>query len=146
MIIYNLQVYRNKLAFGIVYHTYSHIDYSNSLNRVFLGSCEVFAPFTTQSYQIVEYFVNQRRYYICADGFTAENADVVCRETANAMSINHRAVSELNLPPNTQIYPLQHSCLGNESSLCNCSTFQLLCSSGSFVEVQCGTPGSYCII
>ena len=137
-----MKVYRNKLAFEIVSYAYLHIDYSNPLNPKYLGDCDVFAPYATQSYQIVEYFINQQRYYLCADGFTAENADVVCRDTTNALSIEHRAVSVLNLPPNTQIYPLQHSCLGSEASLCKCPTFLQSCSSGSSVEVKCGTPGS----
>ena len=104
------------------------------------------APFATERFQIVEYFVNQQRYYLCADGFTVENADVVCRETSNTRSTTFRSVGLSDLSPNPRIYPLQHFCFGNEASICNCTTSQQSCLNGSVVEVQCAAPGSLILI
>ena len=89
----------------------------------------------------MEYFINEKRYYICANGFTNENAEVVCRETAQTSAVMFRNVSELDLQTYANIYPLRHSCVGDEASLCNCSTSQEECTSGYIVEVLCGVPG-----
>ena len=111
-----------------------------------LGDCEVHAPRIDHDYHIVEFFEDGERYYICADGFTDESADVVCRDTVHTSALGFRNVSELQIPPNTKIYPIRRTCVGTEASLCNCSIAGEGCPSESVVEVQCGKPGTLAMI
>lgn len=107
----------------------------------FLGDCEVHAPRIDQDYHLVEYFEDEQRYYVCADGFTYDSAIVVCRDTAHSSALDFRNVSELDIPPFTNIFPLRTSCDGTEPTLCECDITGEGCPSGAVVEVRCGKPG-----
>ena len=80
--------------------------------------------------------------YLCANGFTQANAQVVCRENAQSELISHFPT---NITDQTYIYQIegiQYNCIGNELSLCQCPQTPQTCEGEMIINIQCKLPGT----
>ena len=80
------------------------------------------------------------------DGFTQENADVVCRENEGSTALSYSNVSNSDLTSGLQILERRFICTGMETSLCDCSSSIESCPSNNVVQLQCNTPGLFVIV
>ena len=114
---------------------------SNVLRYFDPGGCESLLPNLDGRNQIAYYYNNNDWYHICADEFTLEAADVICKENANTTAHSYQSVNRPTAPFNYAIYPKRFVCTGNEMSLCDCTTTNQVCSSGNIVQIRCNLPG-----
>ena len=112
-------------------------------NVYFLEGCDVYSNDTQSSTQIAQIYTDKSWFYICYDGFTPYDADVICRETALASAISFESVTLDSLSQQRPISPYNYACNGNESSICSCESERLTCDSNTVVSVKCDNPGKY---
>ena len=101
-----------------------------------VDGCESYAPFADSVAITVKYYQGVQWYYISAEDFTNENAEVICRENTDRGVESHTYQSREALS-STNIYPFQFSCIGNESSLCECEKSQVSIASNLIVKIKC---------
>lgn len=115
--------------------------YENSL--MYLDGCESFAPSAESFPQVVRYY-DTAWYYLSEEGFTKENADVVCRENGGTTSMMTGSMSIFNIEESLPILPMTFECVGNEFSLCDCPSSESEYESSQYVvEIQCTLPSKY---
>ena len=106
-----------------------------------IDPCETYPQISSEAATPVQLF-DSEWLYLCGEGFTQENAEVVCRENAQA-----EVYDTFSTPLFTQIrqYPIATTmfhCYGFEQSLCNCSaTYNTECDDNMIAVVQCKLPG-----
>lgn len=76
---------------------------------------------------------------LCADGYTEEVGEVVCRELDHGEVANvvFQNFQETDYPISSYSY----SCIGSENSICDCVSNLDECSSNRIVLIQCTPPG-----
>ena len=90
----------------------------------------------------VEYYYDDVFYFICNDGFTYEDAVVVCRENAGTSFAFGNTTSLSALNSTNQIFNSTFQCVGHEDSLCDCPQTEAICSSDLVVQILCDPPGN----
>lgn len=88
----------------------------------------------------VQYF-NQSLFYVCADGFTDNVGQVVCRENTGTDFVTRDSLLRSTLNATHEIYSEVFHCVGSEDSLCQCNTTAQDCSSDLVAQVQCSVVG-----
>ena len=107
---------------------------------MFVDACRTYPQIYTPSLTPIQVFKENSWLYICEEGFTRENAQVVCRENAQTELIGF---SSLNISEQRHIYPIEnfrYYCNGNETSLCDCSKTPQTCQSNKIAAVMCNLP------
>ena len=110
-----------------------------------VDGCESFAPYADERSVTIEYYDGSGWFYICADGFTDDVADVICVENSHKLHVSHEGVAISDLAVNNTIYPYTFLCTGLEDSLCDCTKIASTCTSNTVLAVQCESPGKFCI-
>ena len=103
---------------------------------IIVDGCESFAPFADSVAITVKYYQGVQWYYISAEEFTNETAEVICRENTNR-GVQSYTYQSRNSSSSTNIYPYRFSCTGNESSLCECEKSQASITSNLIVQIKC---------
>ena len=102
-----------------------------------LGGCETRLIYP-ETLQPVRLYVN-KWYSLCADQFTQETANIICKENHDSQAYTYSYVNYQ--PSDYPIYPYYYQCDGTEHSVCACREFQQTCSSNQIVHIQCKSPG-----
>ena len=108
-----------------------------------LDGCEAYAHDSEDTTAVVQYYDGQVWYYLCSDGFTDQNADVICEENFGTESETHTLIGTTDLTYGYEILSHRHACVGNEDSLCHCPTIPQNCTSMSAVAIMCQRPGNH---
>ena len=110
-----------------------------------LDGCEAYAHNSEDTTAVVQYYDGQVWYYLCSDGFTDQNADVICEENFGTKMENVTYVNAADLTYGYEILSYRHDCEGNELSLCDCPTTNQTCTSMDVVAIMCQRPGIHLI-
>ena len=102
--------------------------------------CESLIPSLESEPNPVEFFSNDL-YYVCADGFTDYDGQVVCRENTGTYFITRDSLERSTLNGSNELYPFAFQCVGNEDSLCECNTSVQNCPSNQVAQVHCNVLG-----
>ncbi|XP_072857916.2 complement factor I [Pogona vitticeps] len=140
---------------GMTFRTYCQLKsyecQRNSNSFVHRGSCSlketfqvVLDPENASSEGIVQVKLNQpQKKYICGEGWTIHEANVVCRELGfpeGADLIQSDDADNLTHP----LQCLQATCRGIETSLAECTTSQLNQNNQKVAKVMCHTQHKEC--
>ena len=101
-----------------------------------LDGCESYAPFADTESILVKLYSDGLWYYLSSDGFTMENANVVCRENTKTMAETFTIETREN-SSSFGIYPYHIDCSGYEDSLCECRKTRQSSISDSIVKIKC---------
>ena len=78
---------------------------------------------------------------MCGEGFTRENAQVVCRENAQLYALTYSSTPLLSQRRQYSIKQTAYTCYGTEQSLCNCPQNNFDCETDMIAVVECNLPG-----
>ena len=109
-----------------------------------IESCSTSPKILSASPTPIQVF-NEEFRYICADGFTQDTAQVVCRENAQANALPFFGINSTLLTTQYPIAEFTYECNGTEASLCDCPSDSQTCNSDMIVVIQCDLPGMYYI-
>ena len=84
----------------------------------------------------MKYFSDGYWRYLSSDGFTMENANVVCIENTQT-SVEKISHQNHEVEGSFGLYPYRINCIGNESSLCDCSRSSQRPNNSYIVVVKC---------
>ena len=133
------------IAYLVSDHEYSiclHLMYFIMLHS--LGdTCRSYLLAADSGLSEVEFYNESIFYFVCYDGFTYENSEVVCRENTGTLFANKNSISLSSINSTNQILNSIISCNGYENSLCECpQSTGASCSSNLVVQIQCEPQGN----
>ena len=107
-----------------------------------IETCSTYPDITSATPTPIQFFSDSFQY-LCADGFTQNTAQVVCRENAQVDALTFYGAN-LSIPASQYtISPFNYECNGTEQSLCECSRSTSTCENTLVAIVQCDLPGIY---
>ena len=115
-------------------------------NLTYIDGCEAYAHDSEDTTAVVQYYDGQVWYYLCSDGFTDHNADVICEENFGTKAESSTPFNTTYLTYGYEILSYRHTCVGNEVSLCDCPTLHQNCTSMNAVAIKCKRPGNSFVI
>ena len=105
-----------------------------------LDPCDTYPQISSSSPTPVQVFDSEWQY-LCGEGFTIENTEVVCRENAQTDAITSLSTPLLSERRQYSIANNVYTCTGSEQSLCECPSVNTTCDTDMIAVVRCYFPG-----